>query len=177
MRPLRCGMLLRCLFVIIAILGLAPSAIAQLITATPGLKPGFDLGITDYTVPSAASSDVQVSVNAPAGVSVSIDGQPFNTFTFNATVSNLTAGQKFTIQVKTVSGTRSYYVRRTPSDFPTWTTDRPGAPQAEFYVFCPDIRTDFGALRNYVIVADNLGVPVWWYRTNYCPIDAKLLPG
>lgn len=164
---------------IMALSGWSQVARAQTlqITMTPSLTPAFDPNITDYAIGPGGVAYVQVSGNAPNNTSVSVDGQPYSTGAFNTQVNNLSAGQKFSFVVNTAGVLKTYYVRRTPSDFPGWTTERPGTPQSEFYVFAPDIKTDFGALRNYVIVADNHGVPIWWYRTSYCPIDAKILPG
>src|SRR5438034_986411 len=153
------------------------------ITTTPALSPTFEAGITDYVVPSGADTSVQVSVTVPANVKVSVDGQLFHSTSFTTQVNNLNAGQSFKIVVAglvsaqdvQVGFTTTYYVRRLPSDFPMWSTVKAGAPQSEYYIFEQDIATNFSGFKNYTIVADNNGTPMWWYRSNDVPIDGKLL--
>jgi hypothetical protein len=65
-------------------------------------------------------------------------------------------------------------VRCLPKDFFTWTTERHGKPQASFYITAPAQGGKSGA--PFVVIFDTHGVPVWWKRLPYGPIDAKLLP-
>lgn len=144
------------------------------ITMSPNLYPDFNPNITDYVVSAGADSSVQVTVNRtltmPPSTRVSVDGQTPRKPPFTATVKNITPGQRFTVKVNS----QTYHVRRLPSDFPAWTAERPGTPQSEYYIFAPSIKVNFSALRNYVTIADNNGVPVWWIRKDYSLIDAKL---
>jgi hypothetical protein len=169
------------LVAIIAIIGAggtAPPAAAQLsagalsITTTPSLSPAFDPNITDYVIPAGADLSVQVSVNAPRNTKVSVDKQPFRKLSFATTVTSLKAGQRMDLVVNSVSGAKTYHVRRLPSDFPTWTTTRAGTPQAEYYVFV----TSASATSFYVNIADNNGVPIWWFHATARISDAKILP-
>ncbi len=148
------------------------------ITLSAGLFPTFNAGISDYVylAPSTSGGPVQVSVNAPRNTKVSVDGQPYQKLSFTTSV-NLKPGQSFPIAVSSPTGTNTYYVRCLPTDFPTWTVERPGTPPDEYYFITPDIPLNGGPLGNYAILADDYGVPIWWYRNkNGSPTDAKLLP-
>ena len=107
------------------------SAQAVTITTTPSLYPGFDTSIPDYVVRCDGNTPVAVTVNADAGETVDIDGQGAQGGTFTTSV-DLATGQEFTIVVTTADGSNSYYVRCLPSDFPSWTYQQSGQPQAEF---------------------------------------------
>lgn len=145
------------------------------ITVSPTLSPAFDPNISDYVVGYTDGSPVQVSVNAPRNTKVSIDGQAFQKLTFTQNV-RLTPGQSFPIVVNSLAGSKTYYVRCLPTDFPTWTTERLGTPQSEYYVFAPNLSLTGATPRHYIVIADNYGVPIWWYRSTGVPNDAKLLP-
>jgi hypothetical protein len=73
------------------------------------------------------------------------------------------------------SETRSFYIRDLPQDFPAWTAERPGAPQAEWYIVAPSLGFSMQQ-QNYAVAFDNYGVPVWWRHSDIVPYDAKLLP-
>ncbi len=143
------------------------------ITTSPTLSPAFNPEITDYVVPSGTDASVPFTVGAPKGTTVAVDGQPARNLTFTTQVNNLGAGQRFSFVVNSPSGAKTYQVRRLPVNFPTLTTERAGTPQAEYYVVTPNLPND---TRNYVIIADNYGVPIWWFRAAARPIDAKILP-
>ena len=143
------------------------------ITMSSPLFPAFDPNISDYVVPYTAGSPLRVSVNAPRNTKLSIDGQPFQKLVFTQQVS-LTPGQSFSFVVNSLTGSKTYYVRCLPADFPTWTTERPGTPQSDYYIFAPNLFFG-GNYRHYVILADNYGVPLWWYKSENAPQDAKLL--
>src|SRR6266511_2030136 len=107
-----------------------------LVENNPGLSPHFSTGITDYVSRCNLNQAVLFSVNAPPDTTVSVDGQPpdtgqFNTFTFRD------YNQSFTIVVQTPQATTTHYVRCLPPDFPDWSVQRPGTPQAGFYLTSP----------------------------------------
>jgi hypothetical protein len=54
----------------------------------------------------------------------------------------------------------TYNVRCIPADFPTWTAERTGTPQAGFYVSVLPVGGFFGT--NYPVIFDTNGVPLWW---------------
>jgi hypothetical protein len=148
----------------------AKAASSLQISAAPALFPAFNPAITDYVTRCTAGTPVRVSVSGPANVKVSVDGQQTNKRDFIASVS-LSAGRGFRI-TSTAPGnkTATYYVRCLPADFPQWTFQRSGQPQAEWYAVAP-IGTSYGAL------FDQNGVPIWWIPTTGGGAgDFKLLP-
>jgi hypothetical protein len=145
------------------------------ITTIPPLFPAFDPKVTDYVIPAGTDLSVTVKVQAPNRTTVSVDGEPALGGSFQRQVENVATGQTFTFVVNSTYA-KTYFIRRLPAEFPAWTTERPGTPQSEYYIFAPNIKVDFSAFRNWVIIADNYGVPIWWYYDPILPIDAKLMP-
>ena len=145
------------------------------ITMSPELFPAFNQDISDYIVRAGPDDTVTVNVDAPNNVMVSVDGRPFAGQKFTAKIKRVATGQSFKMVVWSRQGGqpewKTYYVRRVPSDFPTWTTERPGRPQSEFYVIAPNLFAN----KPWVIVTDNYGAPLWWYRSNSVPVDPKFL--
>ena len=144
------------------------------ITSSPALFAGVDPAITDYVVANNKAAPTQVSVNAPANTTVAVDGHPAAGFSSTTAVS-LAAGQSFSFVVNSAGTSKTYYVRCLPADFPVWTTERPGTPQADYYLLTPDSSLQIITPTNYVIVADGYGVPMWWYKSALLPIDLTLL--
>ena len=167
-------------FGVLAVVGAGPSAAAGTvtITATPGLYPAFSSAISDYVVRCTGSTPVNVRVSStgtPAAFTV--DGK--QAASGSTTSVSIKQGQSFAIGVTPQGGpAQSYYVRCLPSGFPTWTSSRPGSPQAEYYLVAPSFSTGFGQASRYIAVFDTNGVPIWWTlpRSPYKPVDAKLLP-
>lgn len=140
------------------------------ITTSTTFFPTFDPTITDYVV-KTPSGALQVTVNAPAGTQVAVDGRPSASSTFTTPVT-VAAGQSFPIVVNSAGSSKTYYVRCLPSDFPTWTTERPGTPQTEYYAFAPNLPVSgSGAQKHYLVIADGQGVPIWWYRSSDVPAN------
>jgi hypothetical protein len=125
-----------------------------LVETDPGLFPHFSTDVTDYVSRCDANTLVLFSVKAPADTTVSVDGQQPQSGQFNtATVRDF--NQSFTIVVQGPSGPpTTHYVRCLPQDFPDWSVQRPGSPQAGFYLTSPT---------GYPVIFDNNGVPMWWY--------------
>jgi hypothetical protein len=133
------------------------------ISTSPALFPSFSTSVTDYVSRCSTSLPVQVSVNAPSGTTVSVDGQPPASGQFTVPVTRAD-GQSFPISVQVSSQpTTTYYVRCLPSDFPSWSAQTTGPTQAEWYLTEGPI-TQTG--RSYVSIFDTNGVPMWWYGTN-----------
>ena len=171
------------IFVVVAGAGLlaVPPALAQELqvsTQPSPLYPSFDPSISDYVARCTLGTPTQVSVSPPAGAEVDVDGHGYRTGDF-ATDVNLQEGQGFTITVRSGS-TAKYYVRCLPADFPAWTFQRSGQPQAQWYAVAPFAKTNFGPLPGvsnlYGALFDQNGVPVWWYKTSQQTLDLKLLP-
>ena len=146
-------------------------------STTPALFPAFDPGVSDYVVQCLSGEPVQVSVansdGADVTTTVSVDGQTPQTGSFDASVS-LQQWQEFSVEVTEGVTTKAYFVRCLPNDFPTWTSERPGTPQAEYYVVAPALGGGSG--NKYVIIYDTNGVPIWWTLppSGRKPVDAKL---
>ena len=152
----------------------APSSLT--ITANPALFPAFSPSISDYVVRCPSNGPTQVLVTTGGDVKVSVDGAPDRKGRFSAAVS-ISPGQEFLIRVKDTKGFGgTYHVRCLPSDFPQWTVNRPGNPQAQYYMMAPTFQLGgFTTFGHYVVLFDNQGVPVWWYKDDGNPADIKLL--
>jgi arylsulfotransferase ASST len=141
-----------------------PTALS--IKATPDLHPQFDPQVSDY-VTRCGSDPVTVDVAAPPGTEVAVDNQPARSGRFSQTVA-LSSGQDFALSTVDGGQTRTFHVRCLPSDFPTWTFTR-SAQSSQAWTLL--------ALtgQRYVTFFDGDGVPVWWYRSDGGPIDARVL--
>jgi len=140
------------------------------ITTTPALFPAFNAAVSDYVVRCTPTTPVKVTVAATSGTTVTVDGKAW---TGTAISVSLNYGRSFTITANTSGTVQNYYGRCLPSGFPSWTTARPGTPQAEYYVVAPSL--GFSATR-WVIIYDTNGVPMWWMTpTLNRPLDAKLV--
>ncbi len=154
----------------------AAAAQTPSISATPALFPAFNAQATDYVTRCGPSDQVQVSVNAPAGDTVSVDNGPPQTGSFTQTVS-IGPGQEFQIASSDGAQTQTYYVRCLPSDFPAFTATRTGTTQAQFYIVAPHQYQAAGVSHQYVAFFDDNGVPLWWMKSAGIsePADADLL--
>jgi hypothetical protein len=140
------------------------------VSVTPALFPAFDAAVTDY-VTRCTGDPVALTIGAPDGTTVSVDGQPEASGRFTASVRRST-GQEFTFVVHVPSqAPATYFVRCLPLDFPAWSASRTGTTQADYYISA----TIFGSTGNYPAVFDNDGVPVWW-GPKTATIFAELLP-
>jgi hypothetical protein len=138
------------------------------ITTQPELYPTFTPGVSDY-VTRCGSEPVAVHVAAPAGTSVSVNGQPGQTGRFSQTVA-LSPGQRFDLSTTVDSATSTFYVRCLPGDFPTWTYERRAEPTQDWTL----LSVSKGTAR-YATFFDRHGTPVWWYSPPFNPTDVKLL--
>jgi Arylsulfotransferase (ASST) len=128
------------------------------ITTTPGLYPTFDRNVADYVARCGDGAPVTVSVAAPNGTLVSVDGKPFASGRFTASVTR-TAGQDFAIVLLEPSRpATTHFVRCLPTDFPVWYFQRTGDAAAGYTL----TRPIQGADATYPMILDRNGVPVWW---------------
>lgn len=130
------------------------------LSASPSLAPGFDPDVSDYAVRCTDGQPIDVSVNAPAGTAVSVDGHAAQSGAFDQNVT-LNAGQGFAFVVEHAGSSSTYHVRCLPSDFPGYTATVPGNPQAQWFFVTPTQ----GATNRYVAVFNADGVPVWWMKS------------
>jgi hypothetical protein len=143
------------------------------ITSDQPFSPGFDRLTTDYVV-RCSGSPLNVSVSSDPTTLVSIDGAAFQSGSFSRPVP-LSTGQEFRIRVKQGVSTQTYYVRCLPSDFPSYSYERDGAPSPSLFAVTPGFGNPAPYSPNYAAIFDQNGVPVWWYRAPYVPNDAKVL--
>jgi hypothetical protein len=123
----------------------------------PSLYPIFQFGVTDYVNRCDPDEPTTVTVSAPDGTTISIDGQPPRAGKFTTSVEQQ-VNERFTIVVSGEEGTTTHHVRCLPEDFPEWESLRTGTPQAEFYA---TVIVD-GFEPNVPVIFDTNGVPVWW---------------
>ena len=174
-----------CVFLAVMALALAVTSIAAAqaaypqVTAQPALYPAFDPAVPDYVVRCNDANPVSVTVTAPAGTEVNIDGQGPRGGTFTTGV-RLRPGQGFAISVAAGGSVQTHYVRCLPSDLPRWTFQHSGQPQAEWYTAAPFFTTDLQPLppgvSAYDLIFDRNGVPVWWLKPPLAPSDFLVFP-
>jgi len=147
------------------------------VSADPGLSPSFNASTSDYVSGCGKDRPLKLSLNAPSGSTVSVDGAKARSGSFSVTV-DLHVNQAARLVV-TSGGRRSdYHVRCLPSSFPRWRFERSGEPQAEWLLMAPVAPTSATAARShFVTIVDRRGVPIWWVREKVSPFNSVLLPG
>lgn len=134
------------------------------------LSPEFDPAISDYAV-RCNDEPLNIEMEVGPGHTARIDDGAESNGLVEAEIP-LTAGEEFSVVVSDERGGQKYFVRCLPSDFPPWTYDRLGHPSHRFYVVAPTL----GGPHRYVVIFDEQGVPLWWYRVPEVAYDAKVLP-
>jgi hypothetical protein len=148
----------------------ARGAAAVRVVARPALFPAFNRNVSDYVARCTPGKPLRLSVGAAAGVAVAVDGKTARKGSFTA-AARVATGQSVRFVVTRGHKRRRYFVRCLPRDFPEWTAETPGRPQAAWYVVAPCCTSS-----TYVAIFDTHGVPVWWINTHRPPLDASLLP-
>lgn len=170
-RPAR--LLLPLATVVLAALGLTACHGVLEITADPSLFPAFSRAAVDYVNRCDPAAPTAVTVDAPDGTTVSVDGGEPRSGDFTTEVEQA-VGHRFTIEVTSDDTTTTHHVRCLPEDFPAWSVERTGDPQAEFYsAFVPATRDFFAPA--YPAIFDTNGVPVWWLAEKTHPVLWNLL--
>ena len=141
-----------------------PGKDTLLVSSTSGFFPAYDPTISDYAVFERPGLTVPVLVQAGSAVQVSVDSRLARTGTF-VTQVQVAAGQSFTFVVNDAGVSHTCRVRCLPADFPKWTSERPGTPQAAYTIIAPNLAINTGPTKQYLIVADANGVPAWWIKT------------
>jgi hypothetical protein len=139
------------------------------LSTEPPLVPAFDPAVTDYSARCTSGAPVGVTVSATGGMTVDVDNHGPRSGNFTTAVG-LNPGQSFVVVVSDAASSNVYYIRCLPSDFPEWTFQRSGTPEAEWYLVAP------WASPNYAIVFDINGAPLWWYKTNVITAVFERLP-
>jgi outer membrane protein assembly factor BamB len=154
----------------------APPTAPPQVSASPDLYPQFDPNVSDYVTRCVAGQPVTVQINAPTGTTIAVDGQPARGGSYSVPVTVAT-GQRFDFTVDESGTAATYHVRCLPPDFPSFTAQRTGTPQAQWYVIAPALSGTGTLPPSYVALFDDDGVPVWWFNTtDGAAMDAKLLP-
>jgi Arylsulfotransferase (ASST) len=135
-----------------------PPAPPAQVSTNPPLFPGFQPDVFDYVNRCDPTTATDVHVDAPEGTTVSVDGSPSASGQFSVQVPQ-DVGRSFSFVVTTAGNSTTHYVRCLPGDFPTWSVEKSGTPQAAFYV--TTLLEGFGA-PSYPVIFDSNGVPVWW---------------
>ncbi|MGC1852373.1 MAG: arylsulfotransferase family protein [Solirubrobacterales bacterium] len=136
----------------------------------PAMFPEFDAAIADYAI-RCDGKEVAVSAAATSGSSMSVDGQAPHEGAFETRVA-LEPEQEFTVSIIRETEARHYHVRCLPLDFPTWNYERFLQPGHRFYVVTPTLGDPAPPL---IVIFDDHGVPVWWYRNALGANDGKVL--
>ena len=154
--------------VIASLVGGPPALAANLVTASPSLYPAFRPNIADYATRCEPGRTVNVSVAAPAGTTVAVDGGPAQSGSFSVRVA-LAAGQRFRFVVRRPSGVTYHHVRCLPADFPAWQAWRTQLTQSAFHLL---------TVQAYAMIFDRNGTPVWWWQQEpgIRAFDFKRLP-
>jgi arylsulfotransferase ASST len=144
------------------------------ISAKPGFSRGFDRTVSDYVSRCRKGKPLELSIDAPSGVAVGVDGAKPKSGKFTALVP-LSTGQAAELVVRTNGQKRRYHVRCLPRDFPRWSFKRFARSQAQWFLIAPVADVTSGVSR-YVTLIDSHGVPVWWRRQPIIPLNTTLLP-
>jgi hypothetical protein len=150
----------------------APGVSAVTVSASPGLSPAFSAAQPDYVVRCDGLTPVELTLTAPSGETVSVNGQTPQGGSFTDALQ-LAPDQEFTVTVASTGSTRAYYVRCVPADFPASTVSGRGSSSIEGFVAAPSLGDNAS---DYVILFDAAGVPIWWTRAAGPPIDATMTP-
>lgn len=124
-----------------------------------GLYPVFQRAVVDYVNRCDPATPTEVRVSTVEGETVSVNGAPPQTGTFTVQVVQ-NVGKRFTIDVTSGGTTTNHHVRCLPTDFPNWSAQKTGTPQAAFYA--TTLIEGFFGDPPYSAVFDTNGVPVWW---------------
>lgn len=150
-------------------------------STTPAIYPSFDSSILDYVIRCDPNTPVDVDVTVPTGWQGSINGGPKSLGSFSESV-DLDYGESFNVSfVHLASATgETYYVRCLPNNFPNFTSQKLGTPQAEYYVTNPLypglVQPSTPVQTQYVILFNTDGVPVWWQGINEKTTNGTILP-
>jgi hypothetical protein len=146
----------------------APAAGASVgITAKPALYPKFSARVHDYVSRCHPGRPLRLAVRAPQGGAAINRGRRIRG-TFRTRLE-MRSGEG--VRIRTKSAT--YLIRCLAADFPRWTSERHGTPEAKWYIVTPTLGPHG---TRYAALFDRNGVPVWWFRDKGKPHNASLLP-
>ena len=123
--------------------------------------PDFRPDVYDYVAycPNETGNSFQVSARGMPGTRVELVGQLSGSPRLTTSATRA-ADQALTFRVIPKVGTaEEYWIRCLPPDFPKVTVSRPGDPEPGWYLL-----NNGSATRNYGIIVDTNGVPVWYRK-------------
>jgi hypothetical protein len=141
----------------------APPTSKVRFTSTPALFPKYAPNAHDYVV-RCKGQPVTVDGHVSGGWEARIGEGAFRRGDFNQAVP-LGTGRAFTITVRRVERPQEdyrYHARCLPNDFPRYTFTRyaPASPRP----FAVDEAFFVPRDKRFVMIFDNRGAPLWWYR-------------
>jgi hypothetical protein len=134
------------------------------ITASPAaVSPSFVASVTNYVMActSETGNTVTLTLTAPAGNSITVDGQSGPS---EVVIETLRADQAVVVDAPAPgAGTtnRSYWIRCLPPDFPSLTATVTKSPPEGWLL----TGTGGGTNGHYSIIMTSTGTPVWWRST------------
>ena len=146
-----------------------PLTALQIATDPPLLRE-FSRGTRTIVLRCSDAATTTVTVAAPSGTSVSVEGTP-GAARFSRAVA-LRPGQALKISVTDGSGTTEHSARCLPADFPTFTATRTTPGEAGWFLTTP---AAFNGSLSYAAVFDSSGTPVWWMKPPEGAINMSLL--
>ncbi|MEX2626520.1 MAG: aryl-sulfate sulfotransferase [Ilumatobacteraceae bacterium] len=123
--------------------------------------PDFRPDVHDYVAycPNETGNTFQISARGMPGTRVELVGQLSGAPRLSTSATRA-ADQALTLRViPEVGAAEEYWIRCLPPDFPEVTVSRPGDPEPGWYLL-----NNGSATRNYGIIVDTNGVPVWYRK-------------
>src|SRR5437763_8290004 len=144
------------------------------VSSHPKLIPGFDRTAPDYAIHCSSSRPVELTFDASGTTKVSVNRGPARGGRFTTHVK-LASGRALQFSIDSGPDAGIYHVRCLPKHFPGYLATRYGLPQTRWYVMSVGYLGT--SKRDYTIVFDNHGVPVWWMREKHgLPLNGSYLP-
>ncbi len=139
---------------------------------TESMYPAFNPD-RRYYVTRCVPGKVKVQVNSKPGTEVKVGPYEPHSGRFAAEARPL-PGQDFKVLITSSGGTESYQVRCLPDDFPEWSYERfRDPPKDRFFVsFRPEPKL---TMRNWAVVFDQDGVPIWWFSPPTNTLGGQIL--
>jgi hypothetical protein len=159
----------------ISMLASAGSARAGVEIRSAALSPTFRPAARDYVV--SCVNPVELRLRPSGKTRVRIGDGRWHVHVVRRKIS-LVAGEGVRVQARGPGrrGPRIYSIRCLPEDFTPYTFQRFAHPAAPFYLATPDSTGPPAVDARYAVVYTRWGAPIWWYRDQPSPFDAKVLP-
>ncbi|MGK2931171.1 MAG: arylsulfotransferase family protein [Solirubrobacterales bacterium] len=140
---------------------------------TDTMFPAFHPDRHSY-VTRCVPGKVKVQVKADDGTTVKVGPYPPETGRFAAEARPL-PGQDFNVVIDSAGETQTYRVRCLADDFPEWTYSRLKDPPKGMF-FVSERPEPKNSMRNWAMVFDQDGMPVWWFSPPTNTLGGQILP-